>query len=126
MKPQVRELRGFRSILGTAPQRAHRPVTSDAPYSGDSEDSGDASSVRGHCPLSTATVQPYAENVTDLSGKDPAPPALHVPAEEQVRWQGISPISTVDELAFPDVWESDEELREFLAELYASRRASLP
>jgi hypothetical protein len=29
-------------------------------------------------------------------------------------------------LAFPGVWESDEELDEFLADLYASRRASLP
>jgi len=49
-----------------------------------------------------------------------------VPAEEQVRRQGVQPIGSVDELAFPGVWESDEELDEFLADLYASRRASLP
>jgi hypothetical protein len=36
------------------------------------------------------------------------------------------PIESVDELAFPGVWESDQELDEFLADLYASRRASLP
>ncbi len=53
-------------------------------------------------------------------------PAEHVPAEEQVRRQGVLPIASVDELAFPDVWESDEELNEFLADLYASRRASTP
>jgi hypothetical protein len=49
-----------------------------------------------------------------------------VPADEQVRRQGVRPITSVDELAFPGVWESDEELDEFLADLYASRRASLP
>jgi len=52
--------------------------------------------------------------------------APHVPAEEQVRRQGVRPITSVDELAMPGVWESDEELDEFLADLYASRRASLP
>lgn len=56
----------------------------------------------------------------------PAPhAALHVPAEEQIRQQGVQPITSVDELAFPGVWESDEELDEFLADLYASRRANV-
>jgi hypothetical protein len=56
----------------------------------------------------------------------PAPhAALHVPAEEQIRQQGIQPITSVDELAFPGAWESDEELDEFLADLYASRRANV-
>jgi hypothetical protein len=56
----------------------------------------------------------------------PAPHAAsHVPAAEQVRQQGIQPIASVDELAFPGVWESDEELDEFLADLYASRRANI-
>jgi hypothetical protein len=56
----------------------------------------------------------------------PAPhAALHVPAEEQIRQQGIQPITSVDELAFPGVWESDEELDEFLSDLYASRRANV-
>jgi hypothetical protein len=52
--------------------------------------------------------------------------ARHVPAEEQVRRQGVRPIESVDELAFPGVWESDQELDEFLADLYASRHANLP
>ena len=52
--------------------------------------------------------------------------APHVSAEKQVRQQGVRPISSVDELVFPGVWESDEELDEFLADLYASRRASMP
>lgn len=58
------------------------------------------------------------------------PPGLesagHVPAAEQVRRQGVRPIESVDDLAFPGVWESDQELDEFLADLYASRHAILP
>lgn len=53
-------------------------------------------------------------------------PAGHVPAEEQLRRQGVRPIASADELAIPGVWESDEELDEFLADLYASRHANLP
>jgi hypothetical protein len=63
------------------------------------------------------------------SAEHASPPphvAPHVPAEEQVRQQGVQPIASVAELAFPGVWESDEELDEFLADLYASRRASMP
>ena len=43
-----------------------------------------------------------------------------------MRRQGVDSIASVDELAFPDVSDSDEELDEFLADLYASRRASTP
>lgn len=53
-------------------------------------------------------------------------PAAHVSAAEQVRRQGVRPIESVEELAFPGVWESDQELDEFLADLYASRHAILP
>jgi hypothetical protein len=52
-----------------------------------------------------------------------------VPAEEQVRRQGVQPITSVDELAFAGVWESGEELHDFLAGLYASwgpRRGAVP
>ena len=38
---------------------------------------------------------------------------------------GIQPIASADELAFPGVWESDEELDDFLADLSAARRSSL-
>ncbi|MFG1917196.1 hypothetical protein [Micromonospora sp. NPDC048898] len=51
------------------------------------------------------------------------PTAEHVPAEELARRQGIQPIASVDDLARPGLFESDEELDEFLADLYASRRA---
>jgi hypothetical protein len=49
----------------------------------------------------------------------------HIPAEELARRKGLRPIESVDELARPGIFESDEELDEFLADLYASRRAGM-
>jgi hypothetical protein len=46
-----------------------------------------------------------------------------VSTEELARRQGIKPIKSVDELAQPDLWESDDEYEAFLADLYASHRA---
>lgn len=51
------------------------------------------------------------------------PEAAHVPAEELVRRQGARPITSVAAMARPELFESDEELDEFLAEIYAARRA---
>ena len=51
--------------------------------------------------------------------------AEHVPVEELARRQGVRRIKSVDELARPDLFESDEELDEFLADLYASRHTGL-
>lgn len=69
---------------------------------------------------------PYPYGVTSDAEQVPLGPVPHVPAAEQARRQGVRPIQTVEELVFPGVWESDEELDEFLADLYASRRAALP
>jgi hypothetical protein len=69
---------------------------------------------------------PYPLRVTSDAEQVPlGRPVRHVPAAEQARRQGVRPIQTVEELVFPEVWESDEELDEFLADLYASRRAAL-
>jgi hypothetical protein len=46
-----------------------------------------------------------------------------VSVEELARRQGVVPIVSADELARLDTFESDEELDEFLADLYESRRA---
>ncbi|MFI6780478.1 hypothetical protein [Micromonospora sp. NPDC050276] len=51
------------------------------------------------------------------------PTAEHVPAVELARRQGIRPIASVDDLARPDLFESDDELDAFLADLHASRQA---
>ena len=50
------------------------------------------------------------------------PRAEHVPATELARRQGVRPVTSVDDLARPDLFESDDELDDFLADLYASRR----
>jgi hypothetical protein len=49
----------------------------------------------------------------------------YVPAAELARRQGVKPLTSADELIQPGVFESDEELDEFLADLYASRRAAI-
>lgn len=48
-----------------------------------------------------------------------------VSTEELVRRQGVRPLTSVTDLAADvDPFESDEEHGEFLADLYASRRAA--
>lgn len=51
--------------------------------------------------------------------------ARHVPVEELARQQGVRPLESADDLLLPAAFESDEELDEFLADLYASRRAGM-
>jgi hypothetical protein len=48
-----------------------------------------------------------------------------VSVEELARRQGVRPVGRVGEMARPGIFESDEELEEFLAHVYASRRADL-
>jgi hypothetical protein len=45
-----------------------------------------------------------------------------VPTEELARRQGVGPVGSVSQLAHPDLWDSDEDYEQFLAELAASRR----
>jgi hypothetical protein len=51
--------------------------------------------------------------------------AEHVPVEELLRRQGVHPIESVDELACPDLFESDEELDEFITFIHAARHTGL-
>ena len=48
-----------------------------------------------------------------------------VPVEELARRQGVRPIVSVDELARDDVFESDEELDEFLAFITSMRHSDV-
>jgi len=48
-----------------------------------------------------------------------------IPVEELARRQGVRPVRSVEELARDGIFESDEELAEFLAEVRAMRHASL-
>jgi len=49
----------------------------------------------------------------------------HEALDEQVRRLGLRPVSSVDEMARDDVFDSDEELDAFLAHVYAERHANL-
>ena len=54
------------------------------------------------------------------------PPSDRVETLEEQLWRkGVRPIQSVHDLACPDLFESDEELEEFLEFTYASRRAEL-
>lgn len=48
-----------------------------------------------------------------------------VPTDALARRQGVRPISSVNELALDDPFESDDEYAEFLTDLYASRRSAV-
>lgn len=54
---------------------------------------------------------------------EPLPEQEHVQAAELARRQGVRPLRSADDLAEPGMFDSDEELDEFLADLYATRRA---
>lgn len=59
--------------------------------------------------------------------QEPVWPATddEVPVEELARRQGARPVESVDDMARPDLFDSDQEWEEFLADLYASRHAGL-
>jgi hypothetical protein len=44
--------------------------------------------------------------------------------EELAREQGVQPVDSLDEMQ-ADLWDSDEELEQFLADVRASRQADL-
>lgn len=52
-------------------------------------------------------------------------PDDEVSTEELARQHGVRPVESVDEMARPDLFDSDEDWEEFLADLYASRRSGL-
>ncbi|HYZ51906.1 MAG TPA: hypothetical protein VE733_00130 [Streptosporangiaceae bacterium] len=52
-------------------------------------------------------------------------PDDNVSVEELARRQGVEPVKSVDDMARPGLFESDQEWEEFLADLYASRHSGL-
>lgn len=64
--------------------------------------------------MTSTSEQPEFQPVDDV-----------VPTDELVRRQGVRPISSVDELALDDPFESDDEYAEFLTDLYESRRSAV-
>ena len=45
--------------------------------------------------------------------------------EELARRQGVRPVTSVEDMARPGLFDSDQDWDEFLADLYASRRSGL-
>jgi hypothetical protein len=52
------------------------------------------------------------------------PGARSVSIEELARQQGVLPVESVEDMR-ADLWDSDEELEQFLADVRASRQADL-
>jgi hypothetical protein len=66
--------------------------------------------------------------ITTSEHREPAlePPAAdEASVEELARRQGVQPVASVEDMARPGLFDSDQEWDEFLADLYASRRAGL-
>jgi hypothetical protein len=59
------------------------------------------------------------EPALELSAAD------EVSVEELARRQGVQPVVSVEDMARPGLFDTDQEWDEFLADLYASRRADL-
>lgn len=57
----------------------------------------------------------------DVAGRPAAPESV----DEQVRRKGLRPLRSMDELRDDEIWQSGEELTEFIAYLDASRHAQL-
>jgi hypothetical protein len=53
------------------------------------------------------------------------PAADDAPVEELARRQRVQPVASVEDMARPGLFDSDQEWDEFLADLYASRHADL-
>ncbi len=51
--------------------------------------------------------------------------AERVPVSELARHQGVGPVVSIDELARPELFGSDDELADFLADLYVARHTGL-
>lgn len=63
--------------------------------------------------------------IVSQARQEPEPMAGQLPAIEDLAWaQHAEPVADPGELA-ADIWESDAELAAFLADLRASRNASL-
>lgn len=88
---------------------------------------GDAAAVGGETMGERAATGEEVAMTSCNAERLPDWPATddHVPVEELARQQGVRPLASADDLIQPGMFESKEELDEFLADLYASRRAGM-
>ncbi len=64
-----------------------------------------------------------ATSNTDYAGESPE--ARPESIDEQVKRKGIRPVKSIEDMAQDGVFESDEEVEQFLAHVYAARHADL-
>lgn len=62
-------------------------------------------------------------NSAGYAGQSPEPRPESI--DEQVKRKGVRPVESVRDMAQDGVFESDEELEQFLAHVYAARHADL-
>jgi hypothetical protein len=72
--------------------------------------------------MTSGRTEVTAVSVADFT--EPAAGSYMAQLKEQARRKGVRPIASVDELR-ADVFESDQELDEFLAWVAAERKANL-
>jgi len=65
--------------------------------------------------------------VSTSSEKRPADPPDYdsLSIEELARLQGVKPVKSVADMAYPGIFQSDEEVDEFIAYTYAARRRDM-
>jgi hypothetical protein len=80
--------------------------------------------------LTRVNLVVQASQVVIMSSEHSEPAAVpfaagEVPVEELARRQGVRPVTSVEDMARPELFDSDQDWGEFLADLYASRRSGL-
>lgn len=91
--------------------------------------------VIGPPPMVGATVElatsacRWKETAMTAGSPERVPPVLRhrerVPLEELARRQGVVPITSTDQLITPGMFDSDDELDEFLESVHTARQAGL-
>ena len=85
---------------------------------------------RGNSPDPARVMGKYQDEVVIMTSEH-REPALEPPAadeasvKELAHRQGVQPVASVEDMARPGLFDSDQEWNEFLADLYASRRADV-
>jgi hypothetical protein len=87
-------------------------------------DHAEGEAEMSHWSRETEVVAVSKTNVEHLGHPDEAD-AESPSLEELARRRGVKPVTSLEEMARPALFESDEELEEFLAFTAAKRRADL-
>jgi hypothetical protein len=64
-------------------------------------------------------------NGVEPAGSRPSRYRRRESVDEQVRRRGIRPVQSIEDMVCYDIFETDKELDEFLAHVYAERHANL-